>query len=74
LSTIFGNMGAIIIKTDSKNGNLKLLKELAKQLGAQVTVIDDEQYEDFALGQLMQTEQTGELVSREAVFKKLKNK
>ena len=63
-------MGAIIIRADQKSS--KLLKELAVQLGAVVTNVKDEQYEDFMLGTLMDSEKTGEIVSREEIFKKLK--
>ena len=62
-------MGAIIIRTDQKSS--KLLKELAVQLGAVVTNLKDEQYEDFMLGTLIDSEKTGEIVSREEIFKKL---
>ena len=62
-------MGAIIIKTDQKSS--KILKELAVQLGAVVTNVKDEHYEDFMLGTLMDSEKTGEIVSREEIFKKL---
>jgi hypothetical protein len=44
-------MGAIIIRADHKSS--KLLKELALQLGAVVTNVKDEHYEDFMLGTLM---------------------
>ena len=63
-------MGAIIIRADQKSS--KLLKELAVQLGAVVTNVKDEHYEDFMLGKLMDSEKTGEIVSREEIFKKLK--
>jgi hypothetical protein len=63
-------MGAIIIRADQKS--CKLLKELAVQTGAVVTNVKDEHYEDFMLGTLMDSEQTGEKVSREEIFKKLK--
>jgi hypothetical protein len=63
-------MGAIIIRADQKSS--KLLKELAVQLGAVVTNVKDEYYEDFMLGTLMDSEKTGEIVSREEIFKKLK--
>ena len=65
-------MGAIIIRADQTSS--KLLKELAVQLGAVVTNVKDEQYEDFMLGTLMDSEKTGEIVSREEIFKKLKEK
>ena len=65
-------MGASIIRTDQKSS--KILKELAMQLGAVVTNVKDEHYEDFMLGTLMDSEKTGEIVSREEIFKKLKEK
>jgi hypothetical protein len=65
-------MGAIIIKADHKIN--KLLKELAVQLGAVVTNVKDEHYEDFMLGTLMDSKKIGEIVSREEIFKKLKEK
>jgi len=63
-------MGAIIIKADHKIN--KLLKELAVQLGAVVTNVKDGHYEDFMLGTLMDSKKIGEIVSREEIFKKLK--
>ena len=63
-------MGAIIIRADQKSS--KLLKELAVQLGVVVTNVKDEHYEDFMLGTLIDSEKTGEIVSREEIFKKLK--
>ena len=63
-------MGAIIIRADQKIN--KLLKELAVQLGAVVTNVKDEHYEDFMLGTLMDSKKIGEIVSREEIFKKLK--
>lgn len=65
-------MSAIIIKADSQSN--KLLKELAKKLGASVISIDEEQYEDFILGSKMESEKTDEMVLRESVLKKLKGK
>jgi len=63
-------MGAIIIRADQKSS--KLLKELAVQLGAVVTNVKDEHYEDFMLGTLMDSEKTEEIISREEIFKKQK--
>ncbi|MCB0505508.1 MAG: hypothetical protein KDC58_08380 [Cyclobacteriaceae bacterium] len=63
-------MGALVVKLDPKSN--KILKELAKKLGGQVVSIDDTQYEDIALGALMDKEKTGEKVSREEIMKKLK--
>jgi len=53
-------MGAIVIKADSQSS--KLLKELAERLGAEVTSLNDEQYEDILLGNMMEAEKTGTTV------------
>lgn len=65
-------MGAIIVKSDKK-GN-KILKELAERLGANVINLNDDQFEDFLLGKEMDLKKTGELVSREEIFKKFRSK
>jgi 5-bromo-4-chloroindolyl phosphate hydrolysis protein len=62
-------MSAIVIKAD--NQNTKILKELAKKLGADVLNINEEQYEDLALGLIMDKVKTGETVSRDSIMKKL---
>ncbi len=63
-------MGALIIKIDPKSN--KILSELAKELGGKVLTINDEQYEDFVLGSLMDKEKTNETVNRDLIMKKLK--
>ncbi len=65
-------MRAIVIKAD--NQNTKILRELAKKLGADVLNINEEQYEDLALGSLMDKVKTGETVSRESIMNKLVRK
>ena len=65
-------MGAIIIKVD-KEGN-KILSELARKLGGRVIQIDDEQFEDIALGSVMDKIKTGELSDRDLIMKKLSQK
>jgi hypothetical protein len=65
-------MSALLIKSD-KTGN-KIFKELAKKIGAEVLLLDDEQYEDLALGLEMDRIKTNELVDRELIFSKLRNK
>ena len=65
-------MRAIVIKSD--NQNTKILRELAKKLGADVLNINEEQYEDLALGSLMDKVKTGKTVSRESIMKKLDGK
>jgi len=65
-------MGAIIIKADKKSN--KILSDLAKKLGGNVMSLDDDQYEDFALGALMDSVKTGTTVSRESIMHLLKAK
>ena len=65
-------MSAIVIKTD--NQNTKILKELAKKLGANVLNINEGQYEDLALGLLMDKVKTGKTVSRDSIMKKIRQK
>jgi len=65
-------MGAIIIKGDTENN--KILAKLAKKLGNKVISINEEEYEDFALGKMMDENKTGQTTSREEVIRKLKNK
>jgi hypothetical protein len=65
-------MSAIVIKADSKSN--KILKDLAKKLGANVLNMNDNQYEDFLLGSIINSEKTGEDVTREEVITKLKRK
>ena len=65
-------MSAIIIKTDRKS--TKLIASLAKQLGANVLDVKEQQYEDFLLGAIMDKDKTGKIVSRDTVMKKLKRK
>jgi len=63
-------MGAIIIKAD-KSSN-KILSELAQKLGGTVISLNDEQYEDFALGAVMDNAKTGETVDTDSIIQKLK--
>jgi hypothetical protein len=65
-------MGAIIIKAD-KTSN-RILSELARKLGGSVINLEDEQYEDFALGSAMDSAKTGETVDRDLIMQKLKSK
>ncbi len=66
-------MSAIVIHTNSK-ADLKILSELSLKLGSDVLSISEEQYEDLALGKLMDKVKTGKDASRESVMKKLKTK
>ncbi len=65
-------MSAILIKANKQNN--KILAELAKKLGGDVIDLKDEQFEDFLLGQLMDSTKTGKTVSREVIMKKLRSK
>ena len=65
-------MGAIIIKGDTDNN--KILAKLAKKLGNKVISINEEEYEDFALGKMMDESKTGQTATREEVMKKLKKR
>lgn len=63
-------MSTILIKADTKIS--RLLLSIAKRLGAQTIQLRDEQFEYFALGQLMEEKKTGEKVSRDVIMGKLK--
>ncbi len=65
-------MSAIVIKAD--NQNTRILKELAKKLGADVLNINEDQFEDLALGIIMDKVKTGETVSRDSIMNKLEKK
>jgi hypothetical protein len=65
-------MSAIVIQADTKSN--KILSDLAKRLGGKVLSLKDEQYEDFALGSLMDKVKTNETVSRDIIMKKLRRK
>ena len=64
-------MGAVVIKINAKSN--QLISRLAKELGGKVISIDDEQYEDIALGKLMDDEKTNEIVSREEIMRKIQD-
>lgn len=68
----FDSMGAIIIKADKKSN--KILSDLARKLGGSVIVLEEEQYEDFALGSAMDKVKIGELADRESIMRKLSGK
>ncbi len=63
-------MGAIIIKADKKSN--KILSDLAKKLGGNVMTLADDQFEDFALGAVMDSVKTGKTVNRESIMQQLK--
>lgn len=65
-------MSALIINSEGKK-NLKLLADLANELGYKVSIISDEEFEDMALGSMMKKEKTGKAVSRDTIMKKLRS-
>jgi len=65
-------MSAIVIRADKKSN--KILSELAKKLGASVIDLKDEQYEEIALGSMMDEMKTNETVDKETIMQKLKLK
>jgi hypothetical protein len=65
-------MSVIIIKADNRSN--KILKELAKHLGANVVNLNGVQYEDILLGAIMDSEKTGMDIPKEEIMKKLKRK
>ena len=63
-------MGAIVVKSDAKS--LKLIMEIAKRMGGEVTKLDNDQLEDFTFGEMMKEAKTGKTVSRDSIMQKLK--
>jgi hypothetical protein len=64
-------MGALVVKISKKNN--QLISRLVKELGGDVLSINDEQYEDLAMGRLMEEVKTNVDVNKDLVFKKLRN-
>ena len=66
-------METVIINTkDSKTA--KFILELAKKIGEKGKILSSSEQEDFLLGSIMNSEETNETITREAVFKKLSRK
>jgi hypothetical protein len=65
-------MSAILIKADKKSN--KLLTDLAKKLGGNVISLADDQYEDFAIGSVMDSIKTGKTIDRDLIIRKLKDR
>lgn len=64
-------MSTILIKADRKSN--KILSELAKKLGGKVIDMNDDQFDDLLLGNIMDKVKTGKTVSKSAILKKLKS-
>lgn len=65
-------METIVIQTQSKN-TAKLLVELAKKLGEKVQLLDKDASEDFAFGEMLKSEKTNKLVSKESILEQLRS-
>lgn len=63
-------MATLIIETSNAK-NLKLIADLAKQLGSKVKSISKTDLEDITFGKMMDEVKTGEFVSKEELLKKL---
>jgi hypothetical protein len=63
-------MAAIIIKSDNLK-NLKLLADLAQQLGGKAASVNADDVEDLLLGELMNREKTGRKANKAKVMKML---
>jgi hypothetical protein len=64
-------MGALVVKINKKNN--QLISRLVMELGGDVLSINDKQYEDLVLGNLMDEVKTNEDVDKDLVLKKLRN-
>lgn len=62
-------MDALLIKTDAKTN--KIMRTIAKSLGAAVYSVNESQYEDLVLGEMMDKKKTGTLIDRNEIFKTL---
>ncbi len=61
-------MAALIIETSNPK-SLKLIAELAKQLGSKVKSISPNDIEDVLFGEMIDNAKTGEYVSKEDLLK-----
>ena len=64
-------MSAIIIHGADKKIT-RLIRELSRKLGAKVSDLTENQYEDLLLGQKMDAVKTGEEVSKSVIMDKLR--
>ncbi len=68
-----GRMATLLIET-SDIKELKLIKDLLKQMRIKSREIKLEEDEDLVLGQMMIKEKTDKLVSKKSIVEKLKSK
>jgi hypothetical protein len=64
-------MKNILISVEN-NEQLKAFESIAKVFGSKISMLNNEQYEDFLLGAIISKEKSGKLKSKEAVLNKLK--
>lgn len=64
-------MSAIAIKSESKN-DIQILSQLARKLSGNVINLSEEEFENLALGKLMDRVKTNKIVSRDKVMQKLR--
>lgn len=65
-------MNTLVVQLDKKKS--RIIASLAKELGGKVYDLSNERIEDFALGELMNSVKTNELVSKEQILEKLHKK
>ncbi len=65
-------MATIIIET-KKSDNVKYILDFLEKLGEEGEIVSDDFREDFLLGLAMNDEETGEIVSRDTIFSRLRN-
>ncbi|MCC8360098.1 hypothetical protein [Salinimicrobium sediminilitoris] len=63
-------METLIINTKN-SGNAERILELVKKLGEEGKILSKEEQEDFLLGKIMEAENTGKDVGKEAILKEL---
>lgn len=63
-------MDTLIINTKNSE-NAELILELVKRLGEEGKILTREEQEDFLLGKIMENENSGKDVSKEAILKQL---
>lgn len=56
-----------------KSGNAEFILELVEKLGEEGKILNNQEQEDFLLGNIMATEITGKDVSNSSIMKKLRD-
>jgi hypothetical protein len=66
-------MKALLVKSNSR-AEMKFIADLLKKLGVSITVMSDEDIEDYGMSALMKDADRSKKVSRVTVMRKLKSK